>query len=334
MKEIDNLIKRLELDFSSFAKELKAFRYVIDLTPLGPKQKQEIERRFPSPYYKSPHFIVLKSKREFEEVGNIISKRRQQTKVSQKRKDNLILELSRAAQFKFASAITKKTQNYKKYTSPEVRAEINDKIRKRLNKFKLAYVVDSKDPQHLKEKLVRATIANIASEIKRNQDYLGVAKTRADDIVYTAKTGKIRNTSRRKKVTKKSSKKVSTEDKKFYALQNKIDNLAITVDFRTMLNAMLHDKIKEDHMESSGAAPSPSYLRYQTGRFARSARVITVMDRPRAEGVNIWYTYMEDPYETFKGKGHGRGRNPEFIISSAIREIMQDHVTTMIIRKA
>jgi len=330
-KEVEGLLNRLELDFQGFAKELRNLKYVVDLAPVGPRQKQKLFQEFPRAYYKSNDFLVLSSPQQLHRAEQIIARSRQQSAASIARKEEFALELSKVAQARLSNTIIQKTKQYKKYTSPEVRADISDSIRARLNKFKLVYLTDTTDPQHLKDQLLTSTIKGISDEIKKTQDLFGSVKARADDIVYTAKTGKIRNTTRRKRVTAKSKKKVKTE-KQYYAPVDEPRKLAAAVDFRTMLNGLLHDTIKDKFMESSGAAPDYNYLRYQTGRFARSAKVLDVSDRQA--GLTISYSYMEYPYAVFKKYPHGPGRNPEGIISGAIREIMQNYVTNLIIRKA
>ena len=63
-------------------------------------------------------------------------------------------------------------------------------------------------------------------------------------------------------------------------------------------------------------------LNFQTGRFANSARVENVNIGPRG-GLNIDYTYMRNPYETFEpgGKQGSTRRDPKRLIGKSIREL-------------
>tara|TARA_B100000085_G_scaffold197894_1_gene181560 strand:- start:260 stop:1795 length:1536 start_codon:yes stop_codon:yes gene_type:complete len=68
----------------------------------------------------------------------------------------------------------------------------------------------------------------------------------------------------------------------------------------------------------------PPTLQFRTGRFANSARVENVNVGPRG-GIDIDYTYMRDPYETFE-PGNKQGstyRDPKRIIGTSIRELAQ-----------
>ena len=74
-------------------------------------------------------------------------------------------------------------------------------------------------------------------------------------------------------------------------------------------------------MKPSSAASSRDYLRYQSGRFAKSASVETV--GRRGDSLIIGFDYMTRPYDLYTtGSNNGPGRNPERIIEGAIRQIM------------
>ena len=66
----------------------------------------------------------------------------------------------------------------------------------------------------------------------------------------------------------------------------------------------------------------PPALRNRTGRFRTSAEVTNVLVGPRG-GVNVDYTYMKDPYQTFEpgGAQGSTGRDPRRLIGGTIREI-------------
>ena len=66
-------------------------------------------------------------------------------------------------------------------------------------------------------------------------------------------------------------------------------------------------------------------LMYRTGRFSDSAEIVNVAPFPKS--LEIQYTYMKNPYQVFEpGSGSKlatRGRDPQAIIGSTIRELAQ-----------
>jgi len=69
----------------------------------------------------------------------------------------------------------------------------------------------------------------------------------------------------------------------------------------------------------------PPALRNRTGRFRNSARVTKAIVGKRG-GVEIEYTYMRNPYETFEpgGRQGSTYRDPRKIIGESVREIARD----------
>jgi hypothetical protein len=103
-----------------------------------------------------------------------------------------------------------------------------------------------------------------------------------------------------------------------------------------MLNLVLHDYVQKQ-MGDSDAPSSPDYLRYQTGRFAKSARVVTIrgsktLQEQLTDGTSIMFTYMLSPYIVFEETSPwaSPGRDPRRIISNAIRDALRDIVRTQI----
>ena len=83
---------------------------------------------------------------------------------------------------------------------------------------------------------------------------------------------------------------------------------------RNLLNEMLPQMV--------ASKMTPPALQFRTGRFANSARVENVNVGPRG-GIDIDYTYMRKPYETFE-PGNKQGstqRDPRKIIGASIREL-------------
>jgi len=70
------------------------------------------------------------------------------------------------------------------------------------------------------------------------------------------------------------------------------------------------------------SSDAPIQLRYQTGRFAHSAKIQGV-SRLGRYNLRVQYSYMRYPYDTFLPGGnlYKPERDPRGIISTSIREI-------------
>jgi len=116
-------------------------------------------------------------------------------------------------------------------------------------------------------------------------------------------------------------KKVKIKPKvKVAQLRNRKGQFSGNVNLRELINKKLHDQIQSNMGQSNDP---PIKLRYQTGRFASSAKVLDIT-RTRETSLNIFYTYMRFPYDTFlppQGKQSSPQRDPQKIISKSIREI-------------
>lgn len=102
---------------------------------------------------------------------------------------------------------------------------------------------------------------------------------------------------------------------------------------KNLLNRKLHDSVK-DNMGSP--SEPPIRLRYQTGRFAKSVKVLDVKNGSgRKAALQVYYTYMRYPYDVFLpgGRLYKPQRNPKLIIGQAIRGILSaDYLKTKNIR--
>ena len=94
---------------------------------------------------------------------------------------------------------------------------------------------------------------------------------------------------------------------------------------KEMINAVLPDEI----LKNMG---SPA-LNNRTGRFRSSAQVTNALVGPRG-GVNIEYTYMKNPYETFEPGGAmgSTQRDPRKLIGNTIKEVAQEIMGKRFIR--
>lgn len=88
------------------------------------------------------------------------------------------------------------------------------------------------------------------------------------------------------------------------------------------INALL-PKYIQDNMGKGGAR---TVLNYRSGRFAKSAKLYK-LDITRANAIDIMYSYMKYPYQTFEPgfrQGQIRSRDPRVLIQKSIRQIVTD----------
>lgn len=120
------------------------------------------------------------------------------------------------------------------------------------------------------------------------------------------------------KKTESEIKKYNAELKRLRAKLARIKTVGSTINLKKLLNKSLHDQIK---VNMGSPFDPPIKLRYQTGRFARSAKVEKVNTRKQA--VQVFYTYQHDPYDVFLPghRLHKPQRNPQVIIGKSIRQL-------------
>lgn len=136
------------------------------------------------------------------------------------------------------------------------------------------------------------------------------------------KSSVVRNKGKRLKTTQKRTGRVGSPKKVRQGTQATTSH---PIALKEMLNAVLPDEI----LKNMG---SPA-LNNRTGRFRSSAQVTNALVGPRG-GVNIEYTYMKNPYETFEpgGAQGSTGRDPRRLIGNTIREIAQEIMGKKFIR--
>lgn len=88
---------------------------------------------------------------------------------------------------------------------------------------------------------------------------------------------------------------------------------------QNILNLNLHDQIKAN----MGKGSSTQILNYRTGRFAESAKVLSV-NPSSTRTVDIYFTFMRNPYDVFMpgGRLYKPGRDPRRIIGRSIRQLV------------
>jgi len=102
--------------------------------------------------------------------------------------------------------------------------------------------------------------------------------------------------------------------------------VASPIQLSNLINGVLHDYI-QNRMHGAGENSSINYLRYQTGTFAESARVNSILATRDGRISAIKYTYMRFPYDVFiPGNRFGSpGRDPRGYVSESIRQILIDN---------
>jgi hypothetical protein len=94
---------------------------------------------------------------------------------------------------------------------------------------------------------------------------------------------------------------------------------------KDIINSLLHDTLQKN------MTGEPT-LKYRTGRFARSAKVLDVTQRGNQHGTNLTvdYGYQTDPYQVFESTmpwAKYPQRNPQYIIDNAIKDIVRERFT-------
>ena len=89
---------------------------------------------------------------------------------------------------------------------------------------------------------------------------------------------------------------------------------------RNIINANMHDVLKERVMGKGGAT---ELLNYRTGRFARSAKISSLT--PKGKFIEARAEYMRLPYDVFSTVGHlyKPDREPRILIHRSIRETLK-----------
>ncbi len=160
------------------------------------------------------------------------------------------------------------------------------------------------------KKLVEDTLTeNLKNGKAKSKKVLSSAKSKAQKVPI-----KSNKSSSTKKPSKPNKKQVP-----FWEPRNTRGQFVGLSNVINLINLLLHDTIKKN-------MGSPR-LNYRTGRFARSAKVLS-MTRDRDEYTRVQYTYMLYPYQTFE-PGYAQGskyRDPRVVISESIRELAANYI--------
>ena len=171
--------------------------------------------------------------------------------------------------------------------------------------------------EELTNESIKAVLSEILGVTKGRPDMrLKVNKRMAERIKNAAKTtkasvytqaGNVRSSVKREAFGKTGSARIKGRGAKS-------KTAASPIALRNLLNELLPEMVAQN-------MGSPA-LNFRTGRFANSTRVENVLIGPRG-GINIDYTYMRNPYETFEpgGKQGSVRRDPRKLIGKSIREL-------------
>ena len=354
-KFLKQLLKSVTSDMSMFRKELDAYKYVVDMTRMDPETSKKIEQRLNAKYpdlknydnwddtvkvnTKSGRFFVLKTKGQLNEVSRIIGQNTEEKDLrfsegmaAQERKEKFLLNKSIEARGRLSSTITNKTQQYLSLASPAFVAEFEDKLVGKLNSLTITFNIP--ESKKLQDKLTQSVLHNVNKELRdiKENTILGKAiQNRIESLGAAFETGKSLKKNTKSKYKVEGRKRTKNNKEYYVPLQDSSGSFISAPSLQATLNLLLHDTIQEPSngfMKPSGYTSNRNYLRYQTGRFAKSAEVLYV-NKQRGARIDIVFEYMTDPYITFtKGSKNGPGRNPERIIEGAIRQIIIEHVSS------
>ena len=157
----------------------------------------------------------------------------------------------------------------------------------------------------------KLAIANLGKELSKNKK-IKLSKELSKKIKTDRKVNRSKIKGKKLRTNKRSSGKIKPFART--APQKRANEAASGVALKELINAVLPEELL--------SKMHPPALRNRTGRFRTSAEVTNVLVGPRG-GVNVDYTYMKDPYQTFEpgGAQGSTGRDPRRLIGGTIREI-------------
>jgi|14_taG_2_1085336.scaffolds.fasta_scaffold01592_6 hypothetical protein len=182
------------------------------------------------------------------------------------------------------------------------------------------------------EMIDRGVFAKIPSTIKTAS---GMPDMRFKINKNLVKEAKYKDKEKTRARTKQISKAKSKVKAKFGgAVRKKAAKKARQASLQTNNNPLALEALLNELLPKVVASKMTSpALNFRTGRFAASAEAKDVMVGPRG-GLNVNYTYMRDPYETFE-PGNAMGstqRDPRKIIGESVREIAQSIIGDRFLR--
>jgi hypothetical protein len=345
MLKNDSLIlaqKALDKVFAATKKEVKNFKFVLDVSPRTLKtlvgNKADIARLDLIVGLGAKHtdsssdFIALTSRTKLEKAKQILGKyttkasgARELLHTRQEARGQFLLKKSSEAGTRLNKKVSKYFNDIGRITSPDLKSTLIKDIKSRKDSLEIELVKGFPTGNQY-AKLVsqaRRSLVSLPSLEKSNEVQELVADKR--DLIIETVLGKVKKRNHSRKTTKtKKGRPVRKNAKSlpFFSFepQGTSDHLNIMV----VLNLYLSETIRNNHMGSLGDPYSPMYLRNVTGRFSESATVSHI-----SPNNDIHIDYMQDPYSVFAPGGdmYSPGRSPINIIGGAVRELMQRHFT-------
>ena len=346
---LDLALKALEPQFRKLKKEIRSFSLALDVSArtlnrvIGDPIKSRKARKLLIDGLGHPflgaedNFIMLSSPSKLSTAQSII----QQFTTNVNAEDLLntrtearkkfFLKKSRQAGARLRKGIDDYFEDVGKYTSPDLKLKIQSQVFDKKGFMDISLQVPSgKQYKPLLDKAKQQLSAGILWG--GTEEIQAIFQSKATMLAEVTRKGRkavsLQRFKKKQKKQKKSKKVRRTGSTPVYSfLDDSSDSNLDHLDILTVLQLFINDTVKRfPHMRDIGSPidPNKNYLRNVTGRFADSVKIEQV-----TANNDIFYDYMHFPYDVFQGGVHGPGRDPENIISGAVREIMATHFTNV-----
>jgi len=363
MKDVVELAKAgLDRQFATLDKEVKSFSTALDVSVrtlskmLGGdkskarKLKAELVDSIGHPYIGTESdFVLASTTQKLKKAKRIINKYTQDfseedlLNTRQEARGELVLKKSRQSGARLKDNIDKYFKDIERFTSPDLVSELKTKSNDKISKIKLSFTAPTgHEFRALEKKAKEAILTGI--DYGKSADVLDVLDSKIELMAEIAKLGKEKAHNRaitriRKQTTRNIRKHRGVDsytynlDGEDYEAPKPVTNLSTTLTIllqQYLATNNRHSIYPVMHAPTDILSPNKNYLRNRTYRFATTASVSSAIENDGK--VDITYSYMRFPYEVFTKGVHGPGRNPENIISGAIRDIMKEIYANMRIR--
>lgn len=349
MKDKDSLAliqASMDRQFRAASKELRGYTSVLDISQrtltrlLGDsakarKLRMELLNKLGHKYAKvEDDFLMAGTAGKLKAAAAIISKYSTSIDTTSlqstrgKAREEFILRRSNTAGQRLSSEVNKYFESIDQYTSPELIYEARANANTRATKISLSTSMPTSNKELTK--LMRKSFMQGAESETEGLVAPIVQSKKALLIATIRKTKKFVEKNKKKKLQSKRDKQKLNRPSIYFSYASSYedapesDNVEKGYKLQTAIRMNLHDTIQDDYMKESSAPTNRNYLRYQTGRFAKSAQVSSLVMNDTSVQIN--YGYLLNPYQVFeRGAMNGRGRDPRVIIESAIRAIVASY---------
>ena len=334
-------IARENLDkvFKKTRREVENIGNILDVSPRTLKRilkddskvralRKELVNKLGHPYLGAEdNFLALTSKQKLATAEHIISKytdtKAEDTLLNSRSsaREKVILKRSRAAGARLKDNVINYLDSMELITaSPKLRSKLFTDARNKKDKLSLTIELPMGRRYKKAEALaVEALSSAYTHRSNKDTDLLMNTKVQGVGQLYEKGKNSVRQLRKKKVLAGKRNKRLKQDYfvPGFLAGEDQRD--ASHVSIRATLEVLLSERVGEKpHMQPKGTRTDKRWLVWQTGRFARSAKITSV-----DTNINIGFDYMRDPYSTFENEMPGR--DPRNIIEGAIRSIMMEH---------